>query len=57
VSKYLLELHALPPERKGGEVTRLIYENSNGLQSTMLSKNGKLEKVRWVIDDLQADIV
>jgi len=57
VSEYLLEIHGLPPGRKGDGITRLIYENLNGLQSTMLSKNGKLEKARRVIDDLQADIV
>ncbi len=34
-----------------------MYENLNGLQSTLSSKNEKLEKVPRVIDDLQADIV
>ncbi len=34
-----------------------MYENLNGLQSTMLRKNEKLDKARWVIDNLQADIV
>jgi hypothetical protein len=57
VLEYLLEIHGLPPGRKGDGVTRLIDENLNGLQSTMLSKNGKLEKARRVIDDLQVDIV
>ncbi len=57
VSEYLLEVHGLPPGRKGDGVTRLIHENLNGLQSAILSKNGKLEKARWVIDDLQVDIV
>jgi hypothetical protein len=57
VSEYLLEVHGLPPGRKGDKVTRLIYENLNGLQSTMLRKNEKLEKARRVINDLQADIV
>jgi hypothetical protein len=57
VSEYLLEVHGLPPGRKGDGVTRLIYENLNGLQSTMSEQNGKLEKARQVIDDLQADIV
>ncbi len=52
VLKYLLEVHRLPPGRKGDGVTRLTHENLNGLQSTMLSKNGKLEKARRVIDDL-----
>ncbi len=57
VSEYLLEVHGLPPWRKGNGVTRLIYENLNGLQSTMSKQNGKLEKAQQVIDDLQADIV
>jgi hypothetical protein len=38
VLEYLLEVHGLPPGRKGGGVTRLIYENLNGLQSTMSRK-------------------
>jgi hypothetical protein len=57
LSEYLQKVHGLPPGRKGDGVTRLIYENLNGLQSTMLSKNGKPEKAQQVIDDLQADIV
>ena len=57
VSEYLLEVHGLPPGRKGDGVTRLIYENLNGLQSTMSKTNGKLEKARQVINNLQADIV
>jgi hypothetical protein len=57
VSEYLLEVHGLPLGRKRDGVTRLIYENLNGLQSTMFSKNGKLEKARQVIYDLHADIV
>ncbi len=57
VSEYLLEVHGLPPGRKGDGVTRLIYENLDGLQSTMSKQNGKLEKARQMIDDLQADIV
>jgi hypothetical protein len=34
-----------------------MYENLNGLQSTLSSKNEKLEKARRVIDNLQVDIV
>ena len=49
VSEYLLEVHGLPLGRKGDGVTRLIYDNLNGLQSTMSSKNGKLEKAWRVI--------
>ena len=43
VSEYLLKVHGLPPGQKGEGVTRVIYENLNGLQST-LSKNEKLDK-------------
>jgi hypothetical protein len=56
VSDYLLEVHEVPSGRKGEGVTRLIYENLNGLQSTLLSKNEKLEKARRVIDNLQANV-
>jgi hypothetical protein len=57
VSDYLLEVHGVPPGRKGEGITRLIYENLNGIQSTLSNKNEKLEKARKVIDDLQADVV
>jgi hypothetical protein len=57
VLEYLLEVHGLPPGWKGDGVTRLIYKNLNGLQSTMSKTNGKLEKAHQVINDLQADIV
>ena len=57
VSDYLLEVHGVSPGRKGEGITRLIYENLNGLQSTLSNKNEKLEKARRVIDDLQADVV
>ncbi len=57
MAEYLLEVHGLPPGRKSNGVTRLIYENLNGLQSTMSKQNGKLEKAQQVINNLQADIV
>jgi hypothetical protein len=57
VSDYLLEVHGVPPGRKGEGITRLIYENLIRLQSTLSSKNKKLDKARWVIKDLQADVV
>jgi hypothetical protein len=56
VSEYLLDVHGPPPGRKRDGVTRVMYENLNGLQS-MLSKNEKLNKARQVINDLQADVV
>jgi hypothetical protein len=52
VLDYLLKVHGVPPGWKGEGITRLIYENLNGLQSNLLSKNEKLEKARQVIDDL-----
>ncbi len=56
LSEYLLDVNRLPPGRKRDGVTRVMYENLNGLQS-MLSKNEKLNKARLVINDLQADVV
>jgi hypothetical protein len=56
VLEYLLDVHGLPPGWKGEGVTRVIYENLNGLQSA-LSKNEKLDKAQKVINDLQADVV
>ena len=57
VSDYLLDVHGVPPGRKREGITRLIYENLNGLQSTLSNNNENLEKARRVIDDLQADVV
>ncbi len=57
VSDHLLKVHGVPPGRKGEGITRPICENLNGLQSTLSSKNKKLEKARWVINDLQTDVV
>jgi hypothetical protein len=56
VSEYLLDVHGLPPGWKGEGVTRVIYDNLNGLQST-LSKNEKLDKAWQIINDLQVDVV
>ena len=53
----MLEVHGVSPGRKGEGVMQLIYKNLNGLQSTLSSKNEKLEKARRIIDDLQADVV
>jgi hypothetical protein len=50
-----MEVHVLAPGREGDGVIRLIYENLNGLQSSLSNKNKKLEK--RVIDDQQAHIV
>ena len=42
VSEYLLEIYGVPPGRKEEGITQLIYENFNGLQSTLSNKNKKL---------------
>jgi hypothetical protein len=57
VLNYLIEVHGVPPGQKGEGITRLIYENLNGLQSILSSKNKKLEKAWRVVDDLQVDVV
>ena len=57
VSDYLPEVHGVSPGRKGERITWLLYNNLNGLQSTLSSRNEKLEKARRVINDLQADVV
>ena len=49
-------MHGIPPGKKRDGITRLIYENLNGINSR-LSKNEKLDKARDVIDELAADIV
>jgi hypothetical protein len=51
----LLEVLGIAPGQKGEGVTRLIYENINGLLAK-LSGNDKLDKLRVVLDDLEADL-
>jgi hypothetical protein len=50
--EYLLEIHGLPPGKRGDSITSLIYKILNGIQSTLLLKNEKLEKVWQIIDKL-----
>lgn len=51
----MLAVHGVAPSQKTEGVTRLIYENLNGIQ-TRLTNNDKLEKMRDLIDELGADI-
>lgn len=51
----LLQVHGTEPKRKAEGVTRLIYENLNGINS-IITGNEKLENSKQVIDDLEADI-
>ena len=56
VNDYLLKVHGVAPGKKEGGIIRLMYENSNGLNS-ILSGNEKLEKAIQIIDDMEADVV
>ena len=56
VDDYLLKVHGVAPGKKEDGIVRLMYENLNGLKST-LSGNDKLENSRQIIDDMEEDIV
>ena len=56
VSDELLRVHGVAPGAKPEGVTRMLYENSHGLNSR-IGGNEKLDKAKEVIDDLEADIV
>ena len=55
VQEEVLTVHGTAPGLKGDGVTRLVYENLDGI-SNKISGNDKLEKVKTIIDDLEADI-
>ena len=52
----LLQVHDTEPKKKAEGITRLIYENLNGINS-IITGNEKLEKAKQIIDNLEADIV
>ena len=52
----VLKVHGSAPKSKGEGITRLIYENVNGL-SNKLSDNEDLEKAKEIHDLLEVDIV
>ena len=56
MDEYLLKMHGVAPGEKEDGIVRLMYENLNGLNST-LSGNDKLEKSRQIIDVMEADVV
>ena len=56
ISNDLLNVHGIAPGAKPEGVTRLIYENPDGF-NTRISGNGKLEKAKELIDELEADVV
>ena len=51
-----LHTHGTEPGEKGDGITRIIYENLNGLNSR-ISSNEKLDKAKEIIDGLEADLV
>ena len=55
VQEEVLQVHGMAPGTKGEGVTRLIYENLDGL-ANKISENEKLEKAKTIIDDLEADM-
>ena len=56
VSDEVLKIHGIAPMSKGEGVTRLIYENANGI-SNKLSNNEKVERAKELHDSLEVDIV
>ena len=56
VSDEVLKIHSIAPMSKGEGVTRLIYENANGI-SNKLSNNEKVERAKELHDSLEVDIV
>ena len=56
IAEELLRVHGIAPGKKPEGITRIIYENVNGL-NTRISGNEKVEKAKDVIDELEADVV
>eukprot|EP00956_Cyclotella_meneghiniana_P027275 scaffold60862_cov41-Cyclotella_meneghiniana.AAC.5 len=52
---HLLEAIGIAPGRKADGIVRMVYENVNGLHAT-IGGNEKLEKLKVILDDLEADI-
>lgn len=55
VSDEVLKVHGVAPGKKPDGVTRLIYENVNGLKCSW-TNNEKVEKARELHDELEIDI-
>ena len=56
IANEILEVHVVAPRRNAEGVTRVIYDNSGGLNNR-IGRNRKLEKAKEKIDDLEADAV
>jgi hypothetical protein len=49
-------VHGVLPGRKEEGITRLLYENANGIHNR-LRGNEKLDKAKDLINELEADVV
>ena len=56
ITEDLLQVHGTAPGRKEEGITRLFYENGNGLNNR-IAGNEKLDKEKDLIDEYEADIV
>jgi hypothetical protein len=56
VSEEVLQVHGVLPGRKEEGITRLLYENANGIHNR-LGGNEKLDKAKDLINELEADVV
>ena len=56
IADEILEVHGVAPERKAEGVTRVIYDNSDGINNR-IGGNKELEKTKDILDDLEADAV
>ncbi len=55
-SNEVLQIHRVLPGRKEEGITRLLYENANGIHNR-LGGNDKLEKVKDLINELSTYVV
>ena len=56
VSEEVLQVHGVLPGRKEDGITRVLYENANGIYNR-LGRNDKLDKAKDIINELGADVV
>ena len=56
VSEEVLQVHGVLPGRKEEGITRLLYENANGIHNR-LGGNEKIDKAKDLINDLGANVV
>ncbi len=56
VSDEVLQVHGVLPRRKEEGITRLLYENANGIPNRLMG-NDKLEKAKDLVNELGADVV